>query len=117
MDPDPTLQLPEDVLKALEKSLIQVYAKSLLLLGFAIQRQRSWSKFVDAPFKLGDVDKYVKGLVESGSQLAQAADNCEKHCSLLNRSAIKELSDLAKESHQAILDQRQVPEMSSGEQR
>jgi len=113
MAPDPTLRLPEDVLDALEKSIVQAYAKSLLFLGFAIQRQRSKIKAVDAPFKLGDMEKYVKGLLESGDQLAQAADNCEKYCNYLNRATVKELRDLAEESHQAIQDQVYVPETSS----
>ena len=113
MAPDPTLRLPEDVLDALEKSIVQAYAKSLLFLGFAIQRQRSKIKAVDAPFKLGDMEKYVKGLLESGDQLAQAADNCEKHCNYLNRTTVKELRDLAEESHQAVRDQVYVPDISS----
>ncbi|KAJ4361138.1 hypothetical protein N0V85_009435, partial [Neurospora sp. IMI 360204] len=103
--PDPTLQPPENVSSALETSIVQAYAKSLLFLGFAIQRQRSRSRFVDAPFKHGDIDKYAGGLLESGRQLAQAADDCEKHCNLLNRSAVNELRNLAEESRQAILDQ------------
>ena len=113
MAPDPTLRPPEDVLDTLETSIIQAYAKSLLFLGFAIQRQRSKIKVVDAPFKLDDMEKYVTGLLESGDQLAQAADNCEKHCNYLNRTTVKELRDLAEESHQAIRDQGYVPETSS----
>ncbi|KAJ4401662.1 hypothetical protein N0V85_005470 [Neurospora sp. IMI 360204] len=105
IEPDPTLQPPENVSSALETSIVQAYAKSLLFLGFTIQRQRSRSRFVDAPFKHGDIDKYAGGLLESGRQLAQAADDCEKHCNLLNRSAVNELRNLAEESRQAILDQ------------
>jgi hypothetical protein len=112
MAPDPTLQPPEDVLDTLETSIVQAYAKSLLFLGFAIHRQRSKIKMVDAPFKLGDMEKYVTGLLESGDQLAQAADNCEKHCNYLNRTTVKELRGLAEESHQAIRDQVYVPDTS-----
>ncbi|KAK3946985.1 hypothetical protein QBC32DRAFT_386543 [Pseudoneurospora amorphoporcata] len=85
--------------------VLVAYAKSLLFLGFAIQRQRSWSRFVDASFKYSDIDKYIGGLLESGSQLAQAADDCEKHCNLLNRSTVNELHNVAKELRQEILDQ------------
>jgi hypothetical protein len=109
MAPDPTLRPPGDVLDTLETSIVQAYAKSLLFLGFAIQRQRSKIKVIDAPFKLGDMEKYVAGLLESGDQLAQAADSCEKHCNYLNRNTVKELRDLAEESHQAIRDQVYVP--------
>ncbi|RYP62420.1 hypothetical protein DL770_009595 [Monosporascus sp. CRB-9-2] len=105
MSPAPTLRLPEDVMDALETSIVQSCSRSLLFLGFAIQRQRSWSRAVDAPFKLSDVDKCAKSLVESGGQLAQAADNCEKHCNYLNHGALKGLRDFAVESHQGILDQ------------
>jgi hypothetical protein len=111
--PDPTLRPPKDVLDTLETSIVQAYVKSLLFLGFAIQRQRSKIKVVDAPFKLGDMEKYVTGLLESGDQLAQAADNCEKHCNYLNRTTLKELRDLAEESHLAIQDQVYVPDTSS----
>jgi hypothetical protein len=112
MTPDPTLRPPKDVLNTLETSIVQAYVKSLLFLGFAIQRQRSKIKVVDAPFKLGDMEKYVTGLLESGDQLAQAADNCEKHCNYLNRTTVKELRDLSEESHQAIQDQVYVPDTS-----
>ncbi|EGZ76219.1 hypothetical protein NEUTE2DRAFT_161157 [Neurospora tetrasperma FGSC 2509] len=105
IESDLTLQLPENVSSALETSIIQAYAKSLLFLGFTIQRQRSWSKFVDASFKHSDIDKCIGGLLESGSQLAQAADDCEKHCNLLNRSTVNELHNIAKELRQEILDQ------------
>ena len=105
MAPGPTLRPPEDVLDTLETSIVQAYAKSLLFLGFAIQRQRSKIKVVDAPFKLSDAEKYVKSLVESGDQLAQAADNCEKYCIHLNQGRVEKLLDIAKESHQAIQNQ------------
>jgi hypothetical protein len=113
MAPDPTLRPPEDVLDTLETSIVQAYAKSLLFLGFAIQRQRSKIKVVDASFKLSDMEKYVTGLLQSGDQLAQAADNCEKHCNYLNRTTVKELRGLAEESHHAIRDQVYVPDTSS----
>ena len=93
--------------------MVQAYAKSLLFLGFAIQRQRSKIKAVDAPFKLGDMEKYVIGLLESGDQLAQAAENCERHCNYLNRTTVKELRGLAEESHQAIRDQVYAADTSS----
>ena len=102
MGPNFTLRPLEDSLVDLETSIVRAYAKSQLFLGFAIQRQRSWSKALNAPFKLDDVSKYVERLVESGDQLALAADNCEKQCSYLNRAAVKNLRDLAKESRQAI---------------
>ncbi|KAH6889960.1 hypothetical protein B0T10DRAFT_365361, partial [Thelonectria olida] len=102
--PDPDLRPPEKVLGPLEGSIVHAYVKSLLFLGFAVQRQQSKSTLVSAPFKLGDVETYVKNLVESGDQLAQAADNCEKQCSHQNRANLEELLKTAKESHRAIQD-------------
>jgi hypothetical protein len=106
--PDLTIRPPKAVLDALEAAIVQAYVKSLLFLGFAIQRQRSRTKVIDAPFILGDVEKYIKSLVESGEQLAQAADNSEKHCNHLDRSWVKELRGLAAESRQAMRNQAYV---------
>lgn len=113
MEPDPTLQPHESVLGALETSIVQAYATSLLFLGFAIRCQRSRSKYVDAPFKLGDAEKYTKRLLECGDKLAHAADGCEKHCNHLNRAAVKDLRDLAEESRQAIRHQGYVGKIYS----
>jgi len=106
--PDLTIRPPKAVLDALETAIVQAYVNSLLFLGFAIHRQRSRTKVIDALFILGDVEKYIKSLVESGDQLAQAADNCEKHCSHLDRSWVKELRGLAAESRQAMRNQAYV---------
>jgi hypothetical protein len=110
--PDPSLRPPEDVLYTLETSIVYAYAKSLFFLGFVIQRQQSESKWVDAPFKLGSMEEYVKSLSDSGDRLAQAADNCEKQCNYLNRSTVKGLHDLAEESHRAARDQAYVADTS-----
>ena len=93
--PGPTIRPPKAVLDALETFIVQAYANSLLFLGFAIQRQRSRTEVGDAPFKLDDVAKHVKSLVESGDRLAQAADNCEKH-------RVKELHELTEEFRQVV---------------
>jgi hypothetical protein len=93
--PDPAIRPPKDALDALETFIVQAYANSLLFLGFAIQRQRSRTRAIDAPFKLDGVEKYVKILVESGDQLAQAAENCEKH-------RVKELHELVEEFRQVV---------------
>ena len=105
---DPTLRPPKDVLDALETAIVRAYAECLLFLGFTIQRQRSWTKAVNAPFRLGDVERYVKGLGEKEDQLARAADSCERHCNRLDRSWVKELLGLAEESRQAMRDQAYV---------
>jgi hypothetical protein len=110
--PDPSLRPPEDVLYALEVSIVHAYAKSLFFLGFVIQRQQSESKWVNAPFKLGSMEEYVKSLSDSGDRLAQAADNCEKQCNYLNRSTVKGLHNLAEESHKAARDQSYVADTS-----
>ncbi|KAM0346961.1 hypothetical protein ACHAP4_011568 [Fusarium culmorum] len=102
MVPDPTLRPPADILDLLEKSIVQTYVKSLLFLGFAIHRQGSKSCMVSAPFKMNEVESYIESLQESEDQLSQAADNCEKQCSLQNRAGAKELLSYAKESHKIM---------------
>ncbi|RKK63627.1 Vegetative incompatibility protein HET-E-1 [Fusarium oxysporum] len=102
MAPDITLRPPADILDLLEKSIVQTYVKSLLFLGFAIHRQGSKSRMVSAPFKMNEVESYIESLQESGDQLSQAADNCEKQCNLQNRTGVKELLKYAKESHQIM---------------
>ncbi|KAF6525344.1 hypothetical protein HZS61_011139 [Fusarium oxysporum f. sp. conglutinans] len=102
MAPDITLRPPADILDLLEKSIVQTYVKSLLFLGFAIHRQGSKSRMVSAPFKMNELESYIESLQESGDQLSQAADNCEKQCNLQNRTGVKELLKYAKESHQIM---------------
>ncbi|KAM5359025.1 hypothetical protein ACJA88_015235 [Fusarium oxysporum] len=102
MAPDPTLRPPADILDLLEMSIVQTYVKSLLFLGFAIHRQGSKSRMVSAPFKMNEVESYIENLQESGDQLSQAADNCEKQCNLHNRTGVEELLRYAKESHQIM---------------
>ncbi|KAH7459866.1 Vegetative incompatibility protein [Fusarium oxysporum f. sp. matthiolae] len=102
MAPDPALRPPADNLDLLETSIVQTYVKSLLFLGFAIHRQGSKSRMVCAPFKMNEVESYIESLQESGDQLSQAADNCEKQCSLQNRAGVEELLSYAKESHQIM---------------
>ncbi|KAJ4076770.1 hypothetical protein NW756_012779 [Fusarium oxysporum] len=102
MAADPTLRPPADILDLLETSIVQTYVKSLLFLGFAIHRQGSKSRMVSAPFKMNEVESYIESLHESGDQLSQAADSCEKQCSLQNRAGVKELLSYAKESHQIM---------------
>ncbi|KNB04574.1 hypothetical protein FOXG_06634 [Fusarium oxysporum f. sp. lycopersici 4287] len=99
---DPALRPPADILDLLETSIVQTYATSLLFLGFAIHLQGSRSRTVSAPFKMNEVESYIESLQESGDQLSQAADNCEKNCSLQNRAGVKELLSYAKESHQIM---------------
>ena len=113
MVPDPGIRPPEDILNALETSIVHAYAKSLLFLGFVIKLQESKSQWVAAPFTLSSIKEYLKGLSDSGDRLAQAADNCERHCNHLNRSTVKGLLDLAKESHKAIQNQAYGADTSS----
>ncbi|ORY72165.1 uncharacterized protein BCR38DRAFT_360285 [Pseudomassariella vexata] len=104
--PEPKLQPPKDTLSALEASIVQAYARSLLFLSFAIKHKRSRSRIVDTPFRLGDTDEHVKGIIESGDQLARAADNCEKHCNHQNRATVKELLGFAAELRRVAHDQK-----------
>lgn len=99
---DPALRPPKGVLSALKTSIVEVYARSLLVLGFEIHCQQSKSRWVNAPFKLGSMEEHISSLSDSGNQLAQAAENCEKYCNYLNRSTVKGLLGLAEEAQKAV---------------
>ncbi|KAK7413945.1 hypothetical protein QQX98_007214, partial [Neonectria punicea] len=94
MAPDLALRPPEAALGRLRTSIVQAYAKSQLFLGFTVQRQRSKIK-IDAAFKLEDARGHVNTLAESQRHVHQAADDCEKHCSLSSRAHLDELRKLA----------------------
>src|SRR5438034_5967015 len=89
IDPNPNLRPPQEFLTSLEESIVQAYVRSLLFLGFAIQRQRSK---INAPFS--DIETRVKGLLDCGDDLSQSADNCERQCSHQSRGTAKELLEL-----------------------
>lgn len=110
MAPDPALRPPGAGLEKLKTSIVQAYANSQLFLAFAIQRQQSKVKILDAPFKVGDVESYVHKLSEGEKQLLQAADDCERHCDLSSR---RELHQLATDFRQIIQDQVYVSKTSS----
>ncbi|KAL6814047.1 hypothetical protein V8C40DRAFT_277497 [Trichoderma camerunense] len=64
----------KDALEALEESLVDSYANSLLFLGF-LYSHRNKSMAIMAPYLLNEVEKKVKNLDESGSQLTKRADD------------------------------------------
>ncbi|KAI0537878.1 hypothetical protein GGR58DRAFT_325662 [Xylaria digitata] len=91
MAPDTTLRPPEADLSNLKTFIVQTYAKTQLFLSFADQQQRSRIGPVATPFKLGDAESHVNELSKCEKQLSRAADNCERHCDLSNRSNVREL--------------------------
>ncbi|KAI1752087.1 hypothetical protein F4782DRAFT_155191 [Xylaria castorea] len=105
MAPDLALRPPEAALVKLKTSIVETYTKSQSFLGFAIQQQQSKVRSVAAPFKLGDAGSHVHELSKHGEQLAQAADNCEKYCHLLNRSNVEGFLKLNATFHQIIQNQ------------
>ncbi|OPB38139.1 hypothetical protein A0O28_0012430 [Trichoderma guizhouense] len=64
----------KEALEALEESLVDSYANSLYFLGF-LYSHRNKSMAIMAPFLLNDVEKKVKSLDESSSQLTKRADD------------------------------------------
>ncbi|PMD67612.1 WD40 repeat-like protein, partial [Hyaloscypha bicolor E] len=101
---DTSLSNHESALNELEASITEVYSQSLLCLGFIFQHGRSWNNAITAPFKLGDMDKYTQGLVESGNKLEHAASYCDKHGNHESRLMIVKLHELAKDFLQLRLD-------------
>ncbi|RFU31703.1 hypothetical protein B7463_g4630, partial [Scytalidium lignicola] len=106
--PSSTSQLSAKVVDKLKKAVVQAYTSSLLFLSFAIHRQRSWSRAVDAAFKLEDVHSYIRRVQESEDRLYKAADDCEKHCNHQNMDRVKQLQQLAIESHEITKDVKQL---------
>ncbi|KAH8812424.1 hypothetical protein F5884DRAFT_855722 [Xylogone sp. PMI_703] len=72
-------ELPDTTTNILKNAIVQVYTSCLLLLGFAIQRQRSRSRRVNAVFKLEDLRDYTNKIEMSESRLHKVANDCEKH--------------------------------------
>ncbi|KAI3323881.1 hypothetical protein HD806DRAFT_544007 [Xylariaceae sp. AK1471] len=105
MAPDFILRPPEPPLSKLKTSIVQTYAKSQLFLSFAIQQQQSKIGPLAAPFKLGSAESHTNELSKCGEQLSQAADDCEKHCNLSNRSDIEGLLELNTIFHEIIQNQ------------
>jgi hypothetical protein len=86
MAPDPKLRPPGMSLGDLRKSIIKAYTESQRFLGFALQQQKGLIK-IDAAFKLDAAQEHINGLAESEDQIRRAADNCEKYCSLADRTS------------------------------
>ncbi|CAG2000199.1 unnamed protein product [Fusarium graminearum] len=99
MAADPVLRPPAGVLGLLETCIVHTYINSLLFLGFSVDRQKSK---IPAPFKMNKMESYIGSLEESGDQLSQAADKCEKQCSLQNRMGVEKLLKCAQESRQVM---------------
>ncbi|KAI0474545.1 hypothetical protein F4859DRAFT_514397 [Xylaria cf. heliscus] len=103
--PDLSLRPPKDSLDKLKTSIVETYAKSQAFLGFAIQLQKSKSTPVAAPFKIGDAVGHINNLSKCERQLLRAADDCERHCNLLNRSNVDSLLKLKDSFREIIQDQ------------
>ncbi|KAL7797000.1 hypothetical protein V8C43DRAFT_329359 [Trichoderma afarasin] len=83
----------KEALDALEESLVDSYANSLYFLGF-LYSHRNKSMAIMAPFLLNDVEKKVKSLDESGSQLTKRADDCERFFSFNQNQSFQTLFEL-----------------------
>ncbi|KAK4081566.1 uncharacterized protein Triagg1_2307 [Trichoderma aggressivum f. europaeum] len=83
----------KEALEALEESLVDSYANSLSFVSF-LYSHRNKSMAIMAPFLLNDVEKKVKSLDESSSQLTKCADNCERFFSLNQNKSFEKLFEL-----------------------
>ncbi|KAI9172832.1 Atypical/ALPHA protein kinase [Paramyrothecium foliicola] len=103
--PDASQQLPSNASSFLENAIVQVYAKSLLFLGFIMQQQRSKGNIAGALFKIDTLEAYLQGLIDGGNELTQATGICEKYYHQHTRSKLNDIFNVAKEAEQAITDQ------------
>ncbi|KAL5085288.1 hypothetical protein Trisim1_010726 [Trichoderma cf. simile WF8] len=83
----------KEALEALEESLVDSYANSLYFLGF-LYSHRNKSMAIMAPFLLNDVEKKVKSLDESSSQLTKRADDCGRFFSFNQHKSSQKLFEL-----------------------
>ncbi|KAI0392363.1 ankyrin repeat-containing domain protein [Xylariaceae sp. FL0594] len=86
---------PEPALRPTEAALAR----------FALRLHRSKTKSVTAVFSLGDVESRLQNLSHCGSNLMQAAEDCEASCSLSNRSSVRQLSELTAKLTNTVQDQ------------
>ncbi|KAI0514341.1 ankyrin repeat-containing domain protein [Xylaria bambusicola] len=91
MVPDLSLRPSPEPLSAIKTVIVQAYNKIQLFLSFALEQQRSKIRHVAAVFNVANADSYVHDLSRCEKELHQAADICERHCNLSNRSAVQEL--------------------------
>jgi hypothetical protein len=108
MAPDITLRPSKTALSRLRTSIVQTYTKSQLFLSFAAHEVQSNIKLVAGPFKLGDAESHINELSKCEKQLSGAADNCERHCNLSNRSIFQKLLEPKKDYSKIFQDQMYV---------
>ncbi|KAL6795534.1 hypothetical protein J3E68DRAFT_450434 [Trichoderma sp. SZMC 28012] len=83
----------KEALEALGESLVDSYANSLYFLGF-LYSHRNKSMAIMAPFLLNDVEKKVKSLDDSSSQLTKRADDCERFFSFNQNQSFQTFFEL-----------------------
>lgn len=104
MAPDTALRPPEAALVQLRASIVTIYSAAQSFLSFMFEYNQRKIK-MDAAFKLKAAQGHVDRLADGERQLQQVVDDCERYCSLSNRSCIGELVKLVAEFPHEMRDQ------------
>lgn len=75
---------------------MEVFALSIKLLGFALQRQRAAMKSMTDAFRIEDFASYVRDLATAKVRLHDAGHLCDMYHSYESRGQLKELHDLVR---------------------
>ncbi|EEU47186.1 uncharacterized protein NECHADRAFT_36603, partial [Fusarium vanettenii 77-13-4] len=101
-DLDTASALPADILDHLKTAIVESYSSSLRFLGFSVYQQRQNGRFVKAPFQLGDAANYLGDMDQSGGQLSQAGDMCERFCNFHGRTTIQDVLQLVSDLRKTL---------------
>ncbi|KAF5679160.1 vegetative incompatibility het-e-1 [Fusarium heterosporum] len=87
---------PHPTQKKLRDAIIEVFARSIRLLGLALQRQRSAMRGVTDAFRIADFDGHVKDLGIAKARLHDAGYLCDMCHNYQSRNQLTSLHDLVK---------------------
>ncbi|KAI8674683.1 hypothetical protein NCS57_00367000 [Fusarium keratoplasticum] len=105
---DTVATLPEDILDHLKTAIVEAYSSSLRFLGFSVYQRRQNGRFVKAPFQLGDAANYLGDMDQTGGQLNQAGDICEKCYSFQDRTAAQDVLQLVSDLRKTLQEPPKV---------
>ncbi|KIL85998.1 hypothetical protein FAVG1_10968 [Fusarium avenaceum] len=80
----------------LRDTIVEVFALSIKLLGFALQRQRAAMKSMTDAFRIEDFTSYMKDLATAKVRLHDAGQLCDTYHNYESRAQLKELHDLVR---------------------
>ncbi|CAJ0554550.1 Ff.00g130630.m01.CDS01 [Fusarium sp. VM40] len=80
--------------RRLRDAIVEVFALSIKLLGFALQRQQAVMKSMTDAFRIEDFASYLRDLATAKVRLHDAGHHCDMYHNYESRGQLKELHDL-----------------------